>query len=254
MTQKFIFLLLLLLSIGACKNPKMDNSTSSIPTSSLEMCMDTIVDNAQRWDYFTKGYRDTCYVNGQHFSIRLIDTVNAKLALEKKIKGVWSLIDSVDYDQDGYGFSTDYNNDGYQDFIENKKWQDNVFLYDAHNQTFVHTGEFYTGAKDSSICIDAAQNLYCDRWSYKFENGWSYLYTLKDLKRTNLAKMEYISQDTEGLLIENPKKRTVEVAKATTTNEYSKPLEIVKNTKGYEEFNYPYADYWKKNWQKFLIK
>jgi hypothetical protein len=249
--QNTTFFSLFLLLLSACGNPKAEKQTNTAPTKSLEMCMDTL-DNQQAWQYFTKGYRDTCYVNGQHFAVRLQDSINGTALLEKKINNVWQLIDSFNYGQYGYNFTTDYNHDGYADFVENQKWNDNVFLYDAHNQTFVHTGDFYTGSKDSSVLINAERQLYADRWSYKFENGWSYLYTLKDLKRTNIAQMEYISQNKNGEIIENAKKRTIDVLKINPDGSSSKPLETLQNPKGFEEYNYPYSDYWRKNWQKLV--
>jgi hypothetical protein len=245
----FLFIIIFFMACGQKENAK---TTSQTKENKLEMCMDTL-ENSTAWEYFAKGYRDTCYVNGQHFAVRLIDTTNAEknALLERKVSDKWVLVDSFSYGQYRYNFKTDYNNDGFMDFVENAKWYDNVFLYDAKNKTFVHTGEFYTESKDANILINAEQNLYADRWSYKFENGWSYLYTLKDLKRTNLAKMEYITQDKNGDLIENPKKRTIEVAKINADATPSNPLETLKNPKGYEESVYPYAEYWKKNWNKF---
>jgi hypothetical protein len=251
--QKITFFSLLIIFLSACGNPKAEKQTNTTPTKSLEICMDTL-DDAKSWEYFTKGYRDTCYINGQHFAIRLIDTTDAEknALLEKKVNDKWMIVDSFNYGQYRYNFTTDYNNDGFMDFVENQKWQDNVFLYDVKNKTFVRTGEFYTNSQDSSILINAERQLYADRWSYKFENGWSYLFTLKDLKRTNLAKMEYLSQNKNGELIENAKKRTIEVVKINTDGTYSKALEVLKNTKGLGENEYPYADYWSKNWQNFV--
>jgi hypothetical protein len=239
---------ILLVAISACNNPKTTKPTAN----ALEICMDTL-DKQAKWDYFTKGYRDTCLVNGQHFAIKMIDTTNGKAILEKKTNGSWQLIDSIDYGQYAYDFKEDYNKDGYQDFIEKSKWYDNVFLYDARNQTFVRTGQFYTDSKDDNILIDAEQQIYADRWSFKFEDGCSYLYQLKDLKRTNLAKMEYLSKD-KGDIIENTKKRTIEVTKVTADDTPSKTLEVLKNPKGFESSDYPYADYWKINWKKFVGK
>jgi hypothetical protein len=247
MTKNFFFILLIF--VFACSKPNKPKSTI---TNALEICMDTL-DNQTKWDYFTKGYRDTCLVNGQHFAIKMIDTTGGKAILEKKINGTWQVIDSIDYGQYAYDFKEDYNKDGYQDFIEKSKWYDNVFLYDARNQTFVRTGQFYTDSKEDNILIDAEQQIYADRWSFKFEDGCSYLYQLKDLKRTNLAKMEYVSQE-KGNMIENAKKRTIEVTKVTPDNLPSKTLEVLRNPKGFDASDYPYADYWKINWKKFVGK
>ena len=247
-------LLFFIISFTACKQQDNAKTTNHTKENNLEICMDTL-DDSKSWEYFTKGYRDTCYINGQHFAVRLIDTTNItekNALLEKKVNDKWMVVDSFNYGQYRYNFTTDYNNDGFMDFVENQKWQDNVFLYDVKNKTFVRTGEFYTNSQDSSILINAERQLYADRWSYKFENGWSYLFTLKDLKRTNLAKMEYLSQNKNGELIENIKKRTIEVVKINTDGTYSKALEILKNTKGLGENEYPYADYWRNNWQKII--
>ncbi len=235
-----------ILFAAACSNQK---ATKPI-TNSLEICMDTL-ENQAKWDYLAKGYRDTCFVNGQHFAVRMVDTTQGKAVLEKKVKGSWQTIDSLDYGREGYDFTDDYNSDGKQDFIEKRNWTDLVFLYDVQNQTFVKTGEFYTGSKDANVLIDAEQQIYADRWSFKFEDGCSYLYQLKDLKRRNLAQMSYISQDNEGEIMESLKKRTIEVMRIDANDLPSKPLETLKNPNGFDESNYPYMEYWKKNWKNF---
>jgi hypothetical protein len=65
--------------------------------------------------------------------------------------------------------------------------------------------------------------------------------------------MEYISQD-KGNTIENTKKRTIEVTKVTADDTPSKTLEVLKNQKGFDASDYPYADYWTKNWKNFVGK
>ena len=105
---------------------------------------------------------------------------------------------------------------------------------------------------EAKLIIDAEQQIYADRWSFKFEDGSSYLYQLKDLKRRNLAQMSYISKDSEGEIMENLKKRTIEVMRIDANDLPSKPLETLKNPSGFEESNYPYMEYWKKNWKNFV--
>ena len=155
-------------------------------------------DNLTPEENYLSGFADTFSAYGNKYRVRMLyfnDYHDDSMALEKLNKR-WTIIDSFNFSPH-FSFSSDpyidswknkdYNQDGYNDFVVQQKWFNLVFLYDNINKTFVKSGYY---SDDSIIQISKAGKIFSDEWGFKFDNTWSNIYTIKNLKRINLGIIE----------------------------------------------------------------
>lgn len=143
-----------------------------------------------RYENFVSGYIDTFSINNARFRIRFYRGNEELPLLLEKFNKRWIAIDSFTARMCEYELS-DFNNDGYIDLVADNRWQYFVYLFNPKKKTLTKCGYFSESNSDSLNVISKTENLYYDRWECKWDNWWSYLYTIKNYRRYNLGILEY---------------------------------------------------------------
>ena len=205
-------------------------------------------------DNYVSGFANIFQEYGDNFRIRMlpINTENPMI-LEKLSNSKWAFVDSFDF---SYSFShsiaddikeDDFTNDGVKDFlIQYGKWSDIklVFMYDTASKNLFRVGYF----TDKPLQVKGYKNLFYDNWSGKW-SSWSYLYTIRNNERVNLAIAELKVKLTFKNIETIPVPKYISIRKLTNAED----IEITKiersQFRGYSD-----EAFWIKNANLFYNK
>jgi len=179
------FLFICLVSLSCSNNGGKNNAADSLVLIDSTHPVGTNKKILERYD---PAYTDTFTINRSAFRIRRTAVENGGFFLEKKEKD-WVMIDTFLTRQYFYNLD-DFNKDGYKDLLADRKWQQLVYLFDPVANTFVKTG-FFSSAEEPPHIVSVKDSIFFDRWESKWDNWWSYLYTIHHNTRYNLAILEY---------------------------------------------------------------
>lgn len=203
------------------------------------------------WENYSSGFIDTFNNSGSKFRVRLADTVNYPKFVLEKFQSVWLPIDTFTYPKYGYWYkkgqtiyNSDYNLDGYNDFIVDYKWYDLVYLFNPDKRTYVKCGFFEYGY-DTLKVISKNNNLFYDKWGYKYDDTWSYLFTIKNYKRINLGVIAFGTYNSDDDTIVKPAFISISKIVNDTTELLKEKL-----PKNYFD-SFDTESYWKRNWKYF---
>jgi len=218
---------------------------------------DTLINTVSRASDFTPGRLDFIAGRGDTFFIgntRFRILYSKKISLEmqeptlllERYNKKWEIID--DFSSTGLNYEfRDVNKDGYDDLLADHRWQYLVYLFNPQERTFIRCG-YFSEDYDTLRVISADKNIYFDNWRNKFDNWWSYLYTIKNYVRYNLGIIEY--------------KYTVTYGKgdtSTVTKEYISVRKIFNDTsqkeisqiKNVDFKNFDIQEFWQREKNKF---
>lgn len=151
------------------------------------------------YENYVSGYTDTFSVDNIRF--RIIAKDSDLLIIQKFKSQQWLLVDSMPacyyfecaFVAEKTNKAAPLNLYPYIKYFLDRDQFSCVFLYDTIAKTFVKSG--FWNRVDSVVKIQ--DNIYCDMggFCFSFDNTWTTLYVIKNLRRYNLGYVERIPQD-----------------------------------------------------------
>ncbi|MDQ2751800.1 MAG: hypothetical protein M3R72_02130 [Bacteroidota bacterium] len=195
------------------------------------------------------GFMDSFTIANTQFRFRISPDTSENCIVEKFENGDWRKNFKTDYSaysEDYGGFLSDVNNDGYEDFIEVYKWEEDAILFNPSTKEFDTSTLFDL---NEWTLLDTLQNTFCDYKEVHDHQVSSHLYRFNGLKQKILFSVEFTTKEFSHEDL--PVIIRLDLYKGNFEADKNKAL--ISSTRIHNKrYEFNYVTYWKKRYKKLL--